>query len=65
MSGMRDFLKRLDAQPVPMQDGRRVTELTEGWASTRHRRRRCTTRARGAPSPTRCAQVVRKGDGTG
>jgi pimeloyl-ACP methyl ester carboxylesterase len=32
MSGMASLLKRLDANPVPMQDGR-VSQLTEGWAS--------------------------------
>ena len=32
MSGLGDLLKRLDATPVPMQDGRE-SELTEGWAT--------------------------------
>jgi hypothetical protein len=32
MSGMASLLKRLDASPVPMQDGRE-SELTEGWAT--------------------------------
>ena len=33
MAGMRDLLKRLDASPVPMSDGRE-SMLTEGWAAT-------------------------------
>jgi pimeloyl-ACP methyl ester carboxylesterase len=33
MAGMRDLLKRLDAHPVPMSDGR-LSQLTEGWAAT-------------------------------
>jgi pimeloyl-ACP methyl ester carboxylesterase len=33
MAGVRDLLKRLDAHPVPMTDGRR-SQLTEGWAAT-------------------------------
>lgn len=32
LSGLASLLKRLDANPVPMQDGR-VSQLTEGWAS--------------------------------
>ncbi|MEO6411343.1 MAG: alpha/beta hydrolase [Pedococcus sp.] len=32
MSGMAALLKRLDANPVPMRDGRE-SELTEGWAT--------------------------------
>jgi pimeloyl-ACP methyl ester carboxylesterase len=33
MAGMRDLLRRLDAKPVPMSDGREPV-LTEGWAAT-------------------------------
>jgi len=33
MSAMRDLLKRLDSQPVPMKDGK-LNQLTEGWAAT-------------------------------
>ena len=33
MAGVRDLLKRLDAHPVPMSDGRQ-SQLTEGWAAT-------------------------------
>ncbi len=32
MSGMRDLLKRLDSQPIPMTDGTQ-SQLTEGWAA--------------------------------
>lgn len=32
MTGLGDLLKRLDAAPVPMRDGREP-ELTEGWAT--------------------------------
>lgn len=34
MSGLRDLLRRLDAQPVPVHGDARVSRLTEGWAAT-------------------------------
>jgi pimeloyl-ACP methyl ester carboxylesterase len=34
MQGLRDFLKRVDAQPLPKTGDNAVTRLTEGWAST-------------------------------
>ena len=38
---------QLDQQPIPMRR-RHAHQLTEGWALARDRRRRCTTRDRGA-----------------
>jgi pimeloyl-ACP methyl ester carboxylesterase len=32
MQGLRDVLRQLDSQPLPMRDGRE-SELTEGWAA--------------------------------
>ncbi len=34
MQGLRDFLARVDAQPLDKTGDRVVTKLTEGWAST-------------------------------
>lgn len=33
MQGLRDLLKRIDENPLPVTDDARVTQLTEGWAS--------------------------------
>ncbi len=33
MQSLRDMLKRLDSQPVPVKGDERVKQLTEGWAS--------------------------------
>lgn len=34
MQGLRDLLKEIDKEPLPVTDDARVEELTEGWAST-------------------------------
>ncbi len=34
MQGLRDFLHEVDANPIPRTGDAKVTELTEGWAST-------------------------------
>ncbi len=34
MQGLRDFLHRVDATPIPRTGDAKVTRLTEGWAST-------------------------------
>lgn len=34
MQWIRDFLKGLDSQPLPVTNDQTVTKLTEGWAST-------------------------------
>jgi pimeloyl-ACP methyl ester carboxylesterase len=34
MAWIRDFLKSLDAQPLPVTNDQTVTQLTEGWGST-------------------------------
>jgi pimeloyl-ACP methyl ester carboxylesterase len=34
MANLRDLLKRLDRQPVPVSGDARVKQLTEGWAAT-------------------------------
>jgi pimeloyl-ACP methyl ester carboxylesterase len=34
MAWIRDFLKGLDSQPLPVTNDQNVTQLTEGWAST-------------------------------
>ncbi|MDO5711968.1 MAG: alpha/beta hydrolase [Micrococcales bacterium] len=33
MTGLQQFLKKLDSQPLPVQSDPRVKKLTEGWAS--------------------------------
>ncbi|WP_226343682.1 alpha/beta hydrolase [Agilicoccus flavus] len=34
MSRLREFLRDVDARPLPVSDGAGVSKLTEGWAST-------------------------------
>lgn len=34
MTGLRTFLEQVDAKPLPVSGDPRVTQLTEGWAST-------------------------------
>ena len=62
MSAMRDLLKRLDSQPVPMKDGK-LNQLTEGWAATGIAQAMYDQGSWGALTDALSA-VVRKNDGT-